>query len=220
MKKTAVTVGTQITVRLDELTENPKNPNKESKFVFSKLVQSIQEFGFVDPIIVREKSGKYEIIGGAHRAKAAAKLGLSSIPAVNLGKIDDLTANRLLLVLNETRGQNDADALAAIIQSIHTDGGDEAIQVLPYTDAQITELLDGLGDDDSDIEDEPIAEEIPDEREAKIKPADIAGLLELQGVSQDNFKRIILSFRKWRRTKDANRPAWELLLTALENDRG
>jgi ParB-like chromosome segregation protein Spo0J len=215
--------GTSRVISVDLLRENPKNPNRQSKFIFSKMLDSIREFGFVDPVDVRSgdqngpfKDGQYEVIGGHHRLKAAIALGMAEVPVNDLGNLSDIVANRLLIVLNETRGAADQDALAALVRDIREEGGDEAIQVLPFTDAQLADLLDDLGDahvDEDDTEDE----EADDSR--KLKAADVAALLEMAGMSQADLTKFFTSIRKWSHGRDdVSTPAWEdLQKLMLEN---
>jgi hypothetical protein len=195
--------------------ENPLNPNKESKFVFSKLIESIRENGFVDPIIVRQKGERYEVIGGAHRLRAAKELSMPEVPAINIGVVSDMAAHKLLIILNETKGSSDQDGLAALIASIREEGGDEAIQTLPYTDAQLADLLDDYTDHaDENAEAAPPAAKI-----VKIKAADVGATLELEGLSQDQLAYIITAIRRWRQRKAADTAAWEHLLPLLKADK-
>lgn len=47
-----------------------------------RLSESIKEHGIVQPILVRSRRGRYELIAGERRWRAAQKAGLSTIPAV------------------------------------------------------------------------------------------------------------------------------------------
>lgn len=67
------------------LVENPWNPNQMSKEIFEGLVNHIGNDGFLGAIIARphpKKKGFFEIVDGAHRFKAAKKLGLKTIPVI------------------------------------------------------------------------------------------------------------------------------------------
>ncbi|MFB3852843.1 MAG: ParB N-terminal domain-containing protein [Vicinamibacterales bacterium] len=46
------------------------------------LMRSIQRFGILQPLLVRRKNGRYELIAGARRLAAAAAAGLSEIPCI------------------------------------------------------------------------------------------------------------------------------------------
>ncbi len=198
--------------------ERDDNPNRQSKATFQALCASIRACKFVDPIIVRRMGARYEVLGGAHRLRAARVLRMPLIPVMDQGKISDLTARQLLINLNETKGSSDNDALAAVVQRIEEEGGKEALQALPYNDAQLADFLDA--DDDSGDADEEAEEAPPDTRPAKIRPADIANMFELEGLSQEQYRVIAKVIRKWRRKTPEDVPAWELLVALLHTDRG
>lgn len=74
--------------------------------MYSKAVESIEQFGMVDPVLVRDMpKGKppYQIIDGAHRARACVDLG-TLIPAHSVGVVSDSTAKKLTISLNEIHG--------------------------------------------------------------------------------------------------------------------
>lgn len=62
--------------------DNPFKNVEDSSFV--KLLNSIRKIGIIEPIAVREKNGKHEIISGQRRVLAAEILGMRSIPAIIL----------------------------------------------------------------------------------------------------------------------------------------
>ena len=63
-------------------------PNKyQPRKVFDEkelesLSSSIKTYGIINPILVRKKDDKYEIIAGERRFRAAQKLGLSEVPVI------------------------------------------------------------------------------------------------------------------------------------------
>lgn len=48
----------------------------------AELVESIREHGIIQPLIVRKSGGKHELIAGERRWRAAAILGLSTVPVI------------------------------------------------------------------------------------------------------------------------------------------
>jgi len=54
--------------------------------MYAKAIASIREFGFVDPITVRTVDGRYQIIDGEHRWRAAKDEGITTVPIVDLGE--------------------------------------------------------------------------------------------------------------------------------------
>lgn len=65
------------------ISPNPRQPRKmfdEGKL--EELASSIREHGVVQPIVVRPREGRYEIVAGERRWRAAQVAGLATIPAV------------------------------------------------------------------------------------------------------------------------------------------
>jgi len=70
-------------VALDAVVPSPLQPRKslrEESLV--ELVDSIREHGIIQPLIVREVNGRYELIAGERRWRAGSRLGLSEIPII------------------------------------------------------------------------------------------------------------------------------------------
>lgn len=63
------------------------------------LVDSIQEFGVLQPLLVRRDRGRYELLSGAKRLVAAAAAGLSEVPCLVL-EVDEIEARRLAEAAN------------------------------------------------------------------------------------------------------------------------
>ncbi len=63
------------------------------------LVDSIQEFGVLQPLLVRRNRGRYELLSGAKRLAAASAAGLSEVPCLVLD-VDELEARRLAEAAN------------------------------------------------------------------------------------------------------------------------
>ena len=74
--------------KLDELREYENNPRNNDNAV-AAVAASIKEFGFKVPIVV-DAAGV--IIAGHTRAKAAARLGLQTVPCI---VADDLTEDQI-----------------------------------------------------------------------------------------------------------------------------
>jgi ParB-like partition proteins len=76
-------VEVQRLIPIDEISPNPNQPRRRfSEEELKELAESISKFGILHPIIVREKDGKYEIVAGERRWRAAKMAGLTRIPAV------------------------------------------------------------------------------------------------------------------------------------------
>ena len=65
--------------------EIPSIQRDLSETLIKRLMASIEKVGFVDPILVVEgENGRYEVINGQHRLKAAELLGIKEVPAIIL----------------------------------------------------------------------------------------------------------------------------------------
>lgn len=73
-------------------------PNKDSAKV-QEMALAIKKFGIVDPILVRPKNGKYEIILGYDSYQAATLAGLKTIPAL-IKEVDDEVFNEYMMLNN------------------------------------------------------------------------------------------------------------------------
>lgn len=63
------------------------------------LVKSVRVHGIIQPLLVRKRQSRYELIAGRRRFAAAAALGLTEVPCV-LHQVDDATAASLAAAEN------------------------------------------------------------------------------------------------------------------------
>lgn len=88
---------------ISEIMRNPNQPRKtfdEDKL--AELADSIRQNGVLQPILVRRKGQKYEIVAGERRYQASKLAGLKEIPAV-VREIDDDKVFQLALIENLQR---------------------------------------------------------------------------------------------------------------------
>lgn len=86
--------------------EQPRSNFAEEKL--EELAQSIRTNGIVQPIVVRRRGGKYQIIAGERRWRASQKASLQKIPAV----IKDVADEKLLeLALIENIQRQELNAM-------------------------------------------------------------------------------------------------------------
>ena len=87
-------------VSLADIERNPYQPRTvfdDEKL--SELTISIQEVGVLQPILLREQNGRYELIAGERRWLAARRAGLSSIPAV-VRRVQDVESFEQAIIEN------------------------------------------------------------------------------------------------------------------------
>lgn len=95
-------------IDLDLIEPNAEQPRTRfEKEGLDNLAQSIKVNGIVQPIIVRRRGGKYEIVAGERRWRAAQKAGLQKIPAV-IKHIADEKLLELALIENIQRQELNA----------------------------------------------------------------------------------------------------------------
>ncbi len=103
-KKAAEGVETVQQVKLSELVPFKNHPFKvRDDEDMEKTVESIEEFGVLNPVIVRPvESGGYEIVSGHRRCHAAELAGLKTVPAI-VRDLDDDAATILMVDSNLQR---------------------------------------------------------------------------------------------------------------------
>ena len=77
------------------------NPFESSTADVAALAASIRGTGIIEPLIVRPKAGRYEIIAGHRRWAAATQLGMEEVPCL-VGQYSDEQAVILLVTSNMT----------------------------------------------------------------------------------------------------------------------
>ncbi|MGI8556506.1 MAG: ParB/RepB/Spo0J family partition protein [Pyrinomonadaceae bacterium] len=111
-----------IEINLDLIDANSEQPRTEfTEQNLEELAQSIKANGVVQPIVVRKKGGRYEIIAGERRWRASQKAGTNKIPAVVRNVADDKLLE-LALIENIQRQElnpiEEAKAYKKLIQTI------------------------------------------------------------------------------------------------------
>lgn len=95
-------------IDLDLIEPNANQPRTNfTEAKLNELAQSIKINGVVQPIIVRKKGAKYEIVAGERRWRASQKAGLLKIPAI-VKEIKDEKLLELALIENIQRQELNA----------------------------------------------------------------------------------------------------------------
>lgn len=83
--------------RLEPFPEHPFQPYEETRL--SRLSESIRESGVLQPVLVWETEGRFVILSGHNRVRAASMAGLERVPVRTM---KGLTAEEARLVVTET----------------------------------------------------------------------------------------------------------------------
>ncbi|AMX00623.1 ParB/RepB/Spo0J family partition protein [Rummeliibacillus stabekisii] len=111
---------TQISIK--DIRANPFQPRKIfDQSALEELAQSIKEHGILQPIIVRKKRVKYEIVVGERRFRAAQLAGLVEVPAV-IRELDDAQMMELAILENLQREDlspiEEAEAYQSLLEAL------------------------------------------------------------------------------------------------------
>lgn len=91
-------VAEQNEIDIDLILPNPKQPRTYfDEEALNELIVSIREVGILQPPVVREKNGKYELIMGERRYRAAKVVGLKTIPVIIRNTPDNLLLRDALI---------------------------------------------------------------------------------------------------------------------------
>lgn len=90
-------------IPISDIRTNPFQPRTEFDAVeIEALAASIRESGVLQPVVVRIKDGRHELVAGERRLRAATAAGLKSVPAI-VRDLDDAEMLKMALVENIQR---------------------------------------------------------------------------------------------------------------------
>jgi DNA modification methylase len=134
----------------------PYNPRKISDEVLSKLKRSIEEFGYIEPIVVNKRT--MHVVGGNQRLKVLRQLGIEEVQAV-IVDLDDTHEKALNIALNKINGEWDLPLLKDLLLEIDT--GEIDIELTGFEMPEIEELMTQFhieGEEDNFNVDEAVEE--------------------------------------------------------------
>jgi ParB family transcriptional regulator, chromosome partitioning protein len=88
-------------IPIDQVDPNPHQP-RQVMGDLSELMASIAEKGIIEPIIVRQRGSRFQIVAGERRYQAAVQVGLREIPIV-IREVDDNEIIEIALIENIQR---------------------------------------------------------------------------------------------------------------------
>lgn len=90
-------------IQLEDIEADPGQPRRIfNEELIDELAQSIKRYGVLQPIVVTEKDGAYNIVAGERRFRAAKKAGLTHIPVL-VRSLEELEKLEISLVENVQR---------------------------------------------------------------------------------------------------------------------
>jgi len=104
-------------IDINNIEPNPWNPNEMTQDVFNHLKKEYKRVGFLQPVLVRVKGDKFQLIDGEHRWKAGKEFGLKTITAVVI-EMDDKTAKLTSINMNKIKGTDNILKLATLLEDL------------------------------------------------------------------------------------------------------
>ena len=145
---------------------NPRKDLKPGDAEYEKLKRSLEEFGYVEPVIWNRTTGN--VVGGHQRLKVLLSMGMTEIDCVVV-ELSEEKEKALNVALNKISGDWDKNKLALLIADLQ--GADFDVSLTGFDPAEIDDLFkdtlkDGIKDDEFDVEAELA-------KPTKTKPGDI-----------------------------------------------
>lgn len=131
-------------VPVDMLVLNDWNPNAMSELMFNELCAEIERDGFDEPILAAPlPGGKYRVVNGEHRYRAARVLGLASVPIVVKAQWTEEDQMIKSVRRNMLRGELDSGKFNKLINDLvkRTNGTHQKIAQMAVVDPALAKKL-------------------------------------------------------------------------------
>ena len=131
---------------------NPRKDLKPGDKEYEKLKRSIEQFGYVEPVIWNKTTGR--VVGGHQRLKVLIDMGMNEVDCVVV-ELSEEKEKALNVALNKISGEWDNDKLALLIADLQ--GTDFDVSLTGFEPAELEALFredtkKGVHDDDFDVE--------------------------------------------------------------------
>lgn len=155
-------------IKIDKLipaTYNPRKDLKPGDAEYTKIKNSIENFGYVSPLIINKDM---TVIGGHQRLKVLKELGFTELECI-IVDLDKTKEKALNIALNKIQGDWDEEKLETLLQELKLDDFDTNLTGFDFDEVdEILKDVTGSKEDDFDID--SAYEEI---EEPITKPGDI-----------------------------------------------
>jgi DNA modification methylase len=125
-------------VPLNDLVPYEKNFNRHPRSQIRQIINSIEEFGWTNPILIDKDQG---IVAGHGRFEAAKQMGLLDVPVIKLDHLSDTQKRAFLIADNQIQRNSDFDhdLLADELISLREDDFD--LDLLGFDEEQLLDIL-------------------------------------------------------------------------------
>jgi ParB-like chromosome segregation protein Spo0J len=126
-------------IPIGQLNTAAYNPRKDLQLgdpEYKKLKRSMQEFGYVEPIVWNKRTGN--IVGGHQRYKVLLDMGMREVDCVVVD-LDETKEKALNLALNKIQGDWDMPKLKDLLQELDT--GEFDLELTGFDMGEIEDLM-------------------------------------------------------------------------------
>lgn len=126
-------------IKIEKINPAKYNPRKDLKpgdVEYEKLKRSIEEFGYVEPVIWNKKTGN--VVGGHQRLKVLMQLGETEVDCVVV-ELDDNKEKALNIALNKVSGDWDVPQLTDLLKEL--DASDFDVSLTGFDISEINKLF-------------------------------------------------------------------------------
>jgi|GEM_PF-709462 len=157
------------TMKLADLKPHPKNPRVHPADMLKKLMASIREFGFTNPVLLSEDN---MILAGHARCKAAEQLGMTEVPCIVL-PLKGSSADAYVIADNKLNelSEWDENKLAELFADLDSAGFDA--ELTGFDIDEIDALLSPKGCVEDNFDEEKAKKEVEDNGGAVTRSSDI-----------------------------------------------
>ena len=130
-------------IHASQLSEHPRNSNKQSRHMYGELRESIRENGFDETLTVvprDDDSDGYYIVAGNHRFRAGRAEGMKDFPCVVRDDWDEVQQQIELVRRNYVRGAIDKNAFTIAVDAL-----------VAEQELSIEEVQEAMGFEDHDF---------------------------------------------------------------------
>ena len=149
-----------LSVNINELTPYENNPKIHTDEQVDKIINSINEFGFTNPVLIDENN---MILAGHGRVMAGKKMGLEEVPCLVIDGLND--AQKKALVIADNKLAEDAEWNEELLNKELEElkNMDFDISITGFDDDFITEAVE-----ENEAEEDDYELEIPEEPKSKL----------------------------------------------------
>lgn len=155
---------------------NPRVELNENDDEYQKIKNSIEQFGYVDPIIWNKRTNK--IVGGHQRYTVLRDLGYETAD-VSVVDVDEQNEMALNIALNKVEGEWDRNKLKEVLEELEED----KLSFTGFDEDEIDSIINDVNIDDFFEEEEKEPERNDEEQDGKLDRA-----IELLKLTHDKLK--------------------------------